>query len=349
MVQNETNAPIIVKGLSGLGNLGNTCYINSCMQVLSHIQELNDYIHLIYPILSKNRQDVDVTFIREWKDLYDLMWSRNCIVSPNRFIKIIHIISDTKKKDMFSGFEQNDVTEFMYYLFDCFHNGFKTVPDVRLLQNYVNVFKSYNDSSLFTHFKNTIENDFSLMNILFGGIYVDEIVDLKTKKKYSRRFDNFNIIDLPLNSTDLNECLDSYFASEIMNKDNDNQYHDDETDTYTDVCKSHRIIHFPNILIIQLKRWNYNLRKNQRIIHFDIDEELDMTRYSSAPDRKGLHRYKLFASINHSGNIFGGHYHSYIKSSNDKWYCFNDTHVSEIKKENVKSNKNYVLIYRKVT
>ena len=94
------------KGLTGLANLGNTCYINSSMQVLSHCYIFNELIDNV-DFKKINNEDESVLLI-EWRNLRNLMWDKNCIISPNRFINYIQQVSKYKNIELFSGFAQND-------------------------------------------------------------------------------------------------------------------------------------------------------------------------------------------------------------------------------------------------
>ena len=87
------------KGLSGLCNLGNTCYINSCIQILSHCYELHEVINITSNNINNNNINNNNSLIlQEWKSLKDLMWSKNCVISPNRFLNAIHHISTIKNR-----------------------------------------------------------------------------------------------------------------------------------------------------------------------------------------------------------------------------------------------------------
>ena len=66
--------------------------------------------------------------------------------------------------------------------------------------------------------------------------------------------------------------------------------------------------------------------------------------------KKESYYYELYGVCNHSGGVLGGHYTSYVKNANGKWYHFNDTTVTEITDPTqIISPKAYCFFYRKKT
>jgi ubiquitin carboxyl-terminal hydrolase 8 len=334
------------KGLSGLANLGNTCFINSSVQILSHTYELNNFLNL-ETYKQKLNNNYDSALLIEWDNLRKLLWNDNCIISPNKFIKTIQNIAELKERDIFTGYSQNDLPEFLLFLIDCFHNSLSREINMTISGNIENETDKI-ATMCFEMIKNMYKKDYSEIWNMFYAVHVSEIYSLKNDNRLKIIPEPYFMIDLPIpqnnKSPTLIDCFDLYVEGETMT--GDNGWYNEETKQIEDITKKISFWSFPNILVIDFKRFNSKNQKNQILISFPI-ENLDLSKYVIGY-KKNSYVYDLYGVCNHSGGVLGGHYTSYIKNANGKWYHFNDTSVNEVSLiDSIISQKAYCLFYRK--
>jgi ubiquitin carboxyl-terminal hydrolase 8 len=337
------------KGLTGLSNIGNTCFINATMQVLSHTYELNLLLNKKQFLKQKlNPKVVDSTLLTEWDELRQLMYSENCTIRPSKFVHSVQTVAKAKKNELFSEFGQNDVPEFFLFMIDTFHTALSR--SVRI-SSRIKVDKNDIVSvKCFELISSECAKAYSEMIDLFYGIHLSIIKSIDGERVLSIKAEHFNIINLAITNSDgckfetLEECFDHYMTGEIL--DGDNQWFHEESNQKLDVQKTIGYWSLPQILVIDLKRYNSHIQKSRSLITFPIDK-WDLSKYIQGTDAES-YVYDLYAICNHSGIVFGGHYTAIVKNANGKWYEFDDTNIIPIENEDdIITHKAYCLFYRK--
>jgi ubiquitin carboxyl-terminal hydrolase 8 len=334
------------KGLSGLANLGNTCFINSCLQVLSHTYELNNILNE-ETYKKKLQNKYESALILEWDNLRKLLWSSNCIISPGKFLKTVQRVSQIKDIELFTGYSQNDVTEFFLFLIDCFHVSLSREIKMTISGSPENETDKI-AIQCFEMIKNMYSKEYSEIWNLFYGVQISELNSLETNEQLTMKPESYFMLDLPLppdnKSPSLIDCFEHFVEGEILS--GENEWYNEKAQKKMSVRKKIQFWSFPTILVISLKRFNSRNQKKQNLVTFPL-ENLDLSKYVIGY-KKNSYIYDLYGVCNHSGGVLGGHYTSYVKNANGNWYHFNDTSVSELGlTESIVSTKAYCLFYRK--
>jgi ubiquitin carboxyl-terminal hydrolase 8 len=296
---------------------------------------------------AKLKKAPESALLVEWDELRKMLWSDNCIISPGKFIKTIQKVAQIKGVDLFTGFSQNDLPEFLLFLIDCFHTSLSR--EIRMTISGTPSNTTDNIAiQCFEMIKKMYSKEYSEIWNLFYAVHVSEISDLKTGESLKITPEPYFILDLPIpaktNSTTLIDCFNLYVEGEIL--EGENGWINDATKERIDIRKKILFWSFPNILVIDLKRFNARFQKSQVLVTFPIDN-LDLSEYVIGYKRQS-YKYELYGVCNHSGGVMGGHYTAYVKNANGKWYHFNDTSVSEVGlPDSIVSPKAYVLFYRK--
>jgi ubiquitin C-terminal hydrolase len=330
-------------GYVGLKNLGNTCFLNSCLQALSHTRELN----ILLDNKSKNKEDSNSIILDEWNELRELIWKNNGVISPNKFVRSVHKVAREKNRDIFTGWSQNDISEFLLFMMECIHNSISRSVNVN-----INGKKENNIDELaikcYEHLKESYSREFSEINEMFYGLQITKLLSLDNKITHSIKPEQYFILDLPIpNKTNVNiyDCFDLYTESEEMK--GDNAWFNDKTKQKEDIIKKISFWNFPDILVITLKRFSIDGKhKRNDKVDFPLDL-LDLSKYVCGYKPKSF-KYELYAICNHSGNVYMGHYTAFIKNYTNNWFLFNDETIQKVvEPKKVITPMAYCLFYRK--
>jgi ubiquitin C-terminal hydrolase len=336
------------RGLSGLANLGNSCYLNSCMQILSHTYELNAFLSNENGKYKRFLKKIpDSVVLLEWDKLREILWKNNCIIAPHGFVKTIQNVARLKQRDLFMGYQQNDIQEFLLFIIDCFHTALSREVDMHITGESKNDI-DYLAVTAYKMMQNMYKKDYSDMLNIFYGIHISQLTHVETNVVMSMSAEPFSVISLPIPVTKVNpslfDCLDLYCDSELL--DGENSWFNDKTGANEPVKRNIIFWSLPNIMIIDLKRSKLNHKKIHTLVNIPM-ENVDFSKYVKGYN-SASYIYELYGVCNHSGGGGGGgHYFAFIKNANGKWYSFNDTMVNEIQADKVISAMSYCLFYRK--
>ncbi|XP_022732901.1 ubiquitin carboxyl-terminal hydrolase 25-like [Durio zibethinus] len=314
----------------GLRNLGNSCYLNSVLQCLTYTPPLANFC-----LRSQHSSSCDASASKKPRDcpfcILEAWITRSLTLdltldSPSKIQSCLKIFSEH-----FRFGRQEDAHEFLRYVIDACHNTCLRLKKFR------------RKGSEGGGGGGEAVNGNTVVKEIFGGALQSQVKCLGCGGE-SNKVDEIMDISLDiLNSGSLKEAMHKFFQPEIL--DEHNKYKCDNCKKLVVARKQLSIRQAPNILVIQLKRFEGIFGgKIDRLITFE--EVLVLSTFMSKASQDPQPEYYLFGTIVHSGySPESGHYYAYIKDAMGRWYCCNDSFVSLSTLQEVLSEKVYILFF----
>ena len=331
LINREVNS--IINSTIGLNNLGNTCFMNTCLQNLIHSE---DFIKRLISKKSSISRSTPISYY--FFNLCQELSNSSRAVSPTKFKEKFGL-----KHHLFAGYGQNDTQEFCRVLLEDMNTE---LNDVKKKKPYVELTTS--GKSKIQCDREFDENFRGRENSIVMDSFYGQIINIFTCKCSFKDYSFQKVLDLPLllqssSSVSITSLLEDYFEDEKI-----------KFETKCEKCgkktvhlKEIRFSQPPNILILSLQRINPRTkRKNSCAVSFP--EILNINKFideDCGHSKEG--EYILYGIGNHSGTINFGHYYAYIKLNDKYWYEFNDSFVSKKGEINTNSTSAYTLFYKK--
>jgi ubiquitin carboxyl-terminal hydrolase 4/11/15 len=182
-------------GITGLQNLGNTCFMNSALQCLSHTEELTRYFlqnNYLMDLNSKNPLGTGGKLAKAYADLLkDLWYGKTQSVAPWNFKKTLSMFAP-----QFVGYQQHDAHELLCYILDGLHEDLNKVKQKPYFEDTDAKGRPDQEVANESWQRHLARNQSVILNMCHGQ-YKSTVVCPKCNNS-SVTFDPFNTLSLPI-------------------------------------------------------------------------------------------------------------------------------------------------------
>jgi len=346
-----------IRALVGLSNLGNTCFMNSCLQSLLSNKDLLDYFgseRYRNDLNKKSRMKGQLAKAFGALSSTFLKSPNNSVERPSELKRLVAVLAP-----QFAGYGQHDSQEFLRFLLAGLHDECNRIVQQPKYEEIKDNDHDTDEVKSNRWWKNYCERNVSVLSDLFCGQLCSTIVCQKCRH-VSKAFDPFWDLSLPIpksrglgrqSSVDLMMCFKMFYQQELLA--GMDQYYCGKCKKHRDVTKALAIFRFPRVLVVHLKRFQQGgYSRSKLATDVSFPHQLDLSDFKSPIQSSNSLKYHLFAVSNHMGGTGGGHYtaHCNVSSSMspDAWYTFNDSNVSRVSAGSIGGSSAYVLFYRQV-
>lgn len=327
-VENNTSQEQKMRGIIGLANLGNTCYMNSAIQAFRHCPEWTLFCKKNGD-LEKHIQNRDTNNARvalAYQDLIHSIWGGTgpAYVRPLGFYDTLKLVVRGTHYEDFIRRTPQDAHEFLVWLLDQMYMA--TQREVNIQINNSERLRPMVLSAV-TGWKSAFEKQYSPLTDLIFGMYRIQYTCGGCNAVHTR-WETFNCLKIQLVKN--GEIMDSINSE--FNEEEIDEYACESCKERTKTKKQASIWRLPKVLIVSLKRFTpMGTRDNTPLVYDGAPLTFESVFAPDSTETSRTNKFKLFATVDHHGSHMGGHYTSQCFSPIWKqWHRYDDESVQEI-------------------
>lgn len=324
------------KGVSGIANMRNTCYMNSAIQALRHNTEISAFFleNKYEQWIQRKPGSPKVELVKAYADLLKSLWSasRPAYVRPSGFLQSMIPAAVSAGFDQFQAPVQHDSHEFLTFLLDQLHEGMAEEVNIEINRPRPVTAQDYAIQNALEAWKRLFGKQYSPFTEMIYGLYR---ITMRCQKcnTSSDTWETFNCIKLPMHQGKEPATLDSMFKEEFQEEIIEGYACEKCSPERTTASRQIRIWRLPRMIVLVLKRFTMDGRKLYTPFQMPSNEGLLFKPYfsSDSPEPSQYQAYDCFATVDHHGSSGGGHYTAQAKSPlTEKWHLFDDETASPI-------------------